>query len=152
MIVVVGERFNIGRRWRPRDEGMETNLRLLLRLGAFRKGKSRRCLVKHGLKWDRSMNLLMPHDRGEWDASRAKEVASEISSKLEEEFDSIVLCGRRVAKAFSVEGDFLDRVGRYLLCPHPSGLNHWWNDEGNRRRARETFSETVSSHYEGGMS
>jgi hypothetical protein len=150
MIVVVGERYNLGRDWTPRDRARETDLRFLVRLGAFRKGTSRRCLVKHGLAWDAALNLLMPSSRvGAWDPGRAREVASSIRVELEDTFDSIVLAGRRVPKAFGVSGEFLTVEGKYALIPHPSGLNHWWNDHVNRERAKEFFGDLVKLYHEG---
>lgn len=72
-----------------------------------------------------------------------------------------LMLGKRVANAFTwySMGDVLapiprskieyltwnwvvDSQGRRkpaIVIPHPSGLNHWWNDEGNRERAREFF-------------
>lgn len=48
-----------------------------------------------------------------------------------------ILCGRRVAAAFGVDAaDWMtwqplatDRL--VAVLPHPSGLNHWWNEEAN---------------------
>ena len=54
-------------------------------------------------------------------------------------YGAIWLVGKRVARAFRADGvEYLQPT--YLLgvtrsvyvVPHPSGVNHWWNDEGNR--------------------
>lgn len=61
----------------------------------------------------------------------------------------IVLLGRQVAESFGLGFDPLkiqraksgfggsEIVSRYLIFPHPSGLNRWWNKPGNRRAARK---------------
>jgi uracil-DNA glycosylase len=57
---------------------------------------------------------------------------------------TLLLCGRKVATAFGYgrEG-FLSAVSlpgeRLVFLPHPSGLCRWWNDEGNRSRARDAL-------------
>ena len=74
----------------------------------------------------------------------------------------VVMLGRRVATAFdwSLEGKWYSKVPhceleylkwyriahRYRIIwsavvPHPSGVNRWWNDANNRRRARKFFRE-----------
>jgi hypothetical protein len=56
----------------------------------------------------------------------------------------LVLLGARVCAAFGVEE--VEWLGWYrrpdlgcamIAFPHPSGLNHWWNDASNRVRARD---------------
>lgn len=56
---------------------------------------------------------------------------------------SFVLVGRRVAAAFGFrrhEYDMFDwfaRGGRsFVVVPHPSGVNTWWNDPAHREIAR----------------
>ena len=58
----------------------------------------------------------------------------------------VVLLGHVVAECFGMVGDFLevhwtfdDR--RWLIFPHPSGVNRWWNDPKNRRRARAALRQ-----------
>lgn len=62
----------------------------------------------------------------------------------------VVLMGRNVAWAFGVDDLhyltwYVGRGGwaRFAVCPHPSGVNRWWNDEGNRDRAGEFFQQLV---------
>ena len=61
----------------------------------------------------------------------------------------VVLCGRRVARAFGVEGEFLSRHRRggiqVLLFPHPSGCSQWWNDPKNVRAARRALLDAFSA-------
>jgi uracil-DNA glycosylase len=59
-------------------------------------------------------------------------------------FRRVVLIGRYVAKAFG-EPDrpflrwFTLGDARAVIVPHPSGVNHWWLDRRNRRRARRVM-------------
>jgi hypothetical protein len=53
----------------------------------------------------------------------------------------VVLGGRRVANAFGLADlDYFKPTHRdgveFILAPHPSGVNRWWNNPGNRTRAR----------------
>lgn len=49
--------------------------------------------------------------------------------------ERVVLLGRGVARAFDLDLDPLERRverdRRWLLVPHPSGVNLWWNDKAN---------------------
>lgn len=119
--------MNIGRRWRPRDPRRETDLRFLLRLGAFREGLGRRRLLSAGLRWDASMNLLMPDACGSWDPARAREVAASVEREVTEKFGLILLAGTKVTKAFGLKLALLETEGPFLVIPHPSGRNHFWN-------------------------
>lgn len=51
----------------------------------------------------------------------------------------VVLCGRRVARAFGVAAPLLsfERLegAWFMAFPHPSGCNLWWNDPRNAERA-----------------
>ncbi len=61
----------------------------------------------------------------------------------------LILVGTRVAQAFGLRRDHYEYLtwfarqggfGRLVaVCPHPSGLNRWWNNDENVRRAREFF-------------
>ena len=54
--------------------------------------------------------------------------------------EMVLLAGRRVGRAFCAHSvDYFrvrldDKVGSvpWVLVPHPSGINHWWNDDANR--------------------
>jgi hypothetical protein len=80
-----------------------------------------------------------------WDPREARRRAGELRSDP----CTLVLLGRRVARAFDVDGPFLTTVTAGLctlhLLPHPSGLNRWWNDPGNAALAREFLAEVVLS-------
>ena len=71
----------------------------------------------------------------------ARQRAATVRTNLQRmrRYDAIWLVGKRVARAFGAIGiEYLEPI--YLLgivkpvyvVPHPSGVNHWWNDEGNR--------------------
>lgn len=52
----------------------------------------------------------------------------------------VVLLGRHVARAFGAQGapflEWFDLRGAWAaVVPHPSGVNHWWNDPANTNRA-----------------
>lgn len=54
----------------------------------------------------------------------------------------VVLLGDHVARAFFLPRALKPFVWipglafRIAICPHPSGVNRWWNEEANVRRAR----------------
>lgn len=60
----------------------------------------------------------------------------------------VMLAGRRVARSFRLPGartrDYFETIEEcsvvagypVVVVPHPSGLNHWWNDPVNRRLAK----------------
>lgn len=62
---------------------------------------------------------------------------------------AVILLGRGVAAAFGAGGwPFLEwrRLGSVpaAVVPHPSGVNHWWNDPANLERAC-TFLKGVAA-------
>ncbi len=53
----------------------------------------------------------------------------------------VLLLGHRVSCAFGIAGQpYFKPVAcasyRLVVLPHPSGVNHWWNEERNVQRAR----------------
>lgn len=58
-----------------------------------------------------------------------------------------VLLGQKVALCFDVKGDPLDTVRHgvksFFLLPHPSGINRWWNDPDNARKAKDRLGKFV---------
>lgn len=70
---------------------------------------------------------------------------------------SVVMIGRNVAEAFQLEVDFHEWMELPLneggLCqvavvPHPSGRNHWYNVEANRKVARKFWRGLIKSMRE----
>jgi len=56
--------------------------------------------------------------------------------------ERIVLLGKNVARCFGFRDlPFLAQISiygrRFLIFPHPSGVNRWWNERRNERRARQ---------------
>jgi len=142
-ILIVGERFNMPGRPAWADMPAERWYRLALRLGALRDPSSRLALRRIGIDADscQSMNLTKPAPQGvPFDADYARDVAVLVYSDFArrvaqlvcaDDWRIIVLCGRRVARAFCVP----DRQpwgtspgGGVVVIPHPSGLNRFWND------------------------
>lgn len=141
MILLVGERMNLGRDWRPRLSS-DDSIELRLRLGAFKTPASVRSLVACGLRWDRALNLLWPSTSNSWDADLARAVASRL---LDLETGLIIAAGRRVAAAFGlgevvIPSRWRVRSRWVLVVPHPSGLNRMWNDPATYDRVRELWS------------
>jgi hypothetical protein len=95
--------------------------------------------------------------------SRAKRQVGRVFWERPDSNQRIVMLGRRVAIAFNwyrwnkIVGPIRHRELKYLkwyrimdqygfllwaaVVPHPSGVNRWWNDANNRRRARKFFRE-----------
>ena len=89
---------------------------------------------------------LNTHYRGkrgkghEFDHARGNVNAADIL--LDWRVERIVLLGKNVARCFGIRDlPFLAEIRiygrRFLLCPHPSGTNRWWNERRNERRARQ---------------
>jgi uracil-DNA glycosylase len=58
----------------------------------------------------------------------------------------VVFVGKRVATAFGFADlapcSWVESGDRLVaLLPHPSGVNHWWNDAGNREKGRAFLRE-----------
>ena len=56
--------------------------------------------------------------------------------------ERLVLLGKNVARCFGFRDlPFLAEIRiygrRFLIFPHPSGVNRWWNERRNERRARQ---------------
>lgn len=61
---------------------------------------------------------------------------------------TVLLAGKRVATAFGIKSDYLrwedhPEGFRVAVIPHPSGVNHWWNEPANRRRFRRFVEEEM---------
>lgn len=131
MTILVGERSN-----RSYDKGLASpwngpDLDAMVQVGAFRSGRCRDLLENRvGLRWDAAVNLLPPSRFLDWNNTMARHVAACISQALLERFSRIVLCGRRVQRAFfNVRPDLkVWNRGSWFCIPHPSGLCHEWND------------------------
>lgn len=93
-------------------------------------------------------------------APRGRYLAQELVKRATRAEQSILILGRLTAQHFGVGmydyfvgavaeaydlGERATRVARPVwVCPHPSGLNRWWNDPANVARAREFFDDLRS--------
>jgi len=67
-------------------------------------------------------------------------------------YRAVILLGKNVAKAFNIQDPEFFQWGTThrpftVVIPHPSGINHWWNDKRNQRVAREFLSEMYEAYY-----
>lgn len=86
-----------------------------------------------------SKGAAFPTDEAE---AAAKRKAGEIEGRV------VIFLGRRVAQAFGFRRrEYLTWFpfdGRFAaIVPHPSGVNRWWNELGNRRRAERFFDDLL---------
>ncbi len=89
----------------------------------------------------RTRNVLprFPGKNGKGDAFPIDEARRRAAS-MRFRAGRVILLGQGVARAFGVRAPPLTwrRVGRreFAVVPHPSGVNRWWNDPKNVRRAK----------------
>lgn len=154
--LTIGERFNQATFRPAQSQDVPRLCQLLRRFGVYRLGKSRMKLSLIGVEVTDGMNLTLPDPQGvPFNARLASRVAAQVVKYVRDQtpdwqFDALYLCGRRVQTAFGLEhakdfADFWmrpngglvygqrsrDTVCGVLCVPHPSGLNHWWNDDVN---------------------
>jgi hypothetical protein len=90
----------------------------------------------------RHLNTHYMKKRGEADAfDHAKGKVNAADVLLDWRVERIVLLGKNVARCFGFRDlPFLAEIRiygrRFLIFPHPSGTNRWWNERSNERRAR----------------
>jgi len=75
------------------------------------------------------MNLCV----GGWSKRAAIEKMQEIRPSLTDR--TCIMLGREVAWTFGMDQDFLHwtpHMHDWVAIPHPSGLNHWYNCDGQR--------------------
>ncbi|TXH47718.1 MAG: hypothetical protein E6Q97_26635, partial [Desulfurellales bacterium] len=89
------------------------------------------------------------HPRGDaFPLSAARKAARQVTPTLRAR--RVVLLGRNVADAFEIDLPWLEWRRRYVadsgvilhsvaVCPHPSGVSHWWNNRENRIKAEAFF-------------
>lgn len=95
-----------------------------------------------------SVNLLPrwpgKHGKGDaFDLKRARRAAARIERA--HRGGLLVLAGHNVARAFRIRSSYFEIVPTRrgwlaVVIPHPSGINRWWNEPVNRRRAGQFFS------------
>lgn len=94
----------------------------------------------------RCVNLLgaYPGRSGKGDAFPAGE-ARLAAAALDARGALVVLLGLGVTRAFKVAAPWFGRRGAFVVAPHPSGVSRWWNEAGNRRRARRFWRALARS-------
>ena len=109
-----------------------------LKLGCMNRGRGHDVLRDIGLRWEAGINLLSPSRLlGNWNVQIAARTAEEWRERLQE-FDLVVLLGRRVSAAFNMSAAaWFTKMGRFALLPHPSGQNRMWNDREAWSLAKE---------------
>jgi hypothetical protein len=93
-----------------------------------------------------NLNCRYPGKKGRgdgFDLLEGARRAEEISALLRED-DLVVLLGVQVARCFGLkytplEVGRLPSNARYLMFPHPSGINRYWNNPLNRDVAKTAF-------------
>ena len=104
----------------------------------------------------RHLNTHYNGKRGKGDAfDHAKGKVNAADVLLDWRVERIVLLGKNVARCFGFRDlPFLAEINiygrRFLIFPHPSSTNRWWNERRNERRARQLLQrflrgETVSA-------
>lgn len=132
------------KRWKPCHKTMNDSFDLRVRMGLYNRGPRRKMLDGLGVRWDDGINLLWPSPiAGEWDAKEAKRVAEVLRPDVEK-YDTVLLFGAKVCKAFDVKHVWFVLQGIYVPMPHPSGRNRAWNDEVLREKVRRFFADEVS--------
>lgn len=100
----------------------------------------------------RNLNPKWNGKRGRGDVFD-RDDGTKAANALRPDFDKFVLLGREVAACFDCDAveplaravfyDEADCSKEFLLFPHLSGLNPWWNDAYNAARARVVLREFV---------
>lgn len=68
--------------------------------------------------------------------AEAKKAAIKILDGIPAE-SAILLLGGNVARAFGFKPKYFNSIGPFKIFPHPSGINRWYNDPRNVRKAQK---------------
>ena len=139
------------RRGDPRKPLAGPNGRKIARLASMSYDELIACRRKH-------LNTHYNGKRGKSDAfDHAKGKVNAADVLLDWRVKRIVLLGKNVARCFGFRDlPFLAEISiygrRFLIFPHPSGINRWWNERRNERRARQLLQrflrgETVPAEF-----
>jgi hypothetical protein len=124
------------RRGDPRKPLAGPNGRKIARLAGMSYDELIACRRKH-------LNTQYNGERsngGPFDHAKGKINAADVL--LDWRVERIVLLGKNVARCFGFRDlPFLAEINiygrRFLIFPHPSQANRWWNERKNERRARQ---------------
>jgi hypothetical protein len=142
------------RRGDPRKPLAGPNGQKIARLAGMSYGELIACRRRH-------LNAHYSGKRGKANAfENAKGYVNAADILMDWRVERIVLLGKNVARCFGFSDlPFLAEIRiygrRFLIFPHPSGTNRWWNEERNERRAREFLQrflrgETVPPRFRKG--
>jgi len=84
---------------------------------------------------------------GKWSNPEARAEARVIQASKDHEI--IILLGSKVCQAFGVQYKPFERLGRYLVLPHPSGRCLAWNDPTSAERARRLVQDALEGKNDG---
>jgi hypothetical protein len=93
------------------------------------------------------MNLL---EEPEWVAERARVAAAKIKERLKGR--RVIVLGSQAWTALGLpkknlmEPHFATDGTRWIMLPHPSGKNLWYNDAANREKVRRFFERFKHGH------
>jgi hypothetical protein len=91
----------------------------------------------------KNLNARWNGKNGKGDVFNRAEGSTNARRLMSDPFTHYVLLGGEVARAFGMNNNewlsvVTDLPGdrHFLIFPHPSGINRWWNEPGNAERAR----------------
>ena len=95
-----------------------------------------------------NLNKEWPGKNGKGDSFNTIEGYSTALHLMEGPYKRFVLLGENVTKCFYHQWEPLKIFSttehrRYLLLPHPSGINTWWNSRVNVEKARTALQAFV---------
>ena len=102
------------------------------------------------------LNTHYSGKRGKGDAfDHAKGNVKAADVLMDWRVERIVLLGKNVARCFGFRDlPFLAEISiygrRFLIFPHPSGTNRWWNERQNERRARRLLQRFLRGETSSG--
>jgi hypothetical protein len=138
------------RRGDPRKPLAGPNGQKMARLAGMSYDELIACRRKH-------LNTHSSGKRGKDAFDHAKGNVNAADVLMDWRVERIVLLGKNVARCFGLRDvPFLAEIHiygrRFLICPHPSGTNRWWNERRNERRARQILQrflrgETVPARF-----
>lgn len=139
--MIVGQAVGRARNEMPFDSRAGDRLALFLGLSDCDELSEECVLVNLLAYWPGVAGSKSP----EFPADEARRVAD----ALKAERPVVLLCGRSVAGACGVDCEFFEPVpwrgGMAVVIPHPSGISHWWNDSGNKSKAKQFFDRILKA-------
>lgn len=68
------------------------------------------------------------------------------------EYKAIIVLGQKTTKALGFKDDTFMQWQKFsrpwvVVFPHPSGVSHWWNNNRNRKAAKEFLTEMYEENF-----